>query len=193
MWGIYQLSIFLPARFDLAFLVDGSSSVGQQNFIQFLSLVKGTYHAFPVSEEEIRIALIVVSNAGKVIFNFDKDTEMAEIDKNVDFATFSGGNRNIGSAISVVLRDVLATSGRRGMIPQILVSILTGKSNDDVKKITQELHQTKVKSIAVGVGSVINQDDLILIAGDGRNVIVNSDLSKLGLLIPEIVKKINEG
>ena len=61
--------------------MDGSSSVGQQNFIQLLSLVKGTYHAFPVSEEEIRIALVVVSDAGKVVFNFDKDTEMAEIDK----------------------------------------------------------------------------------------------------------------
>ena len=173
--------------------MDGSSSVGQQNFIQLLSLVKGTYHAFPVSEEEIRIALVVVSDAGKVVFNFDKDTEMAEIDKNVDFAALPGGNRNVGNAISVLIRDVLATSGRRGMIPQILVSILAGKSNDDVKAMTTELHRAKVKSIAVGVGSVINQDDLRLIADDGKNVIMNSDLSKLALLIPEIVKKINEG
>ena len=181
------------ARFDLAFLVDGSSSVGQQNFIQLLSLVKGTYHAFPVSEEEIRIALVVVSDAGKVVFNFDKDTEIAEIDKNVDYVTFSGGNRNVGNAISVVIRDVLATSGRRGMIPQILVSILAGKSNDDVKAMTEELHRAKVKSIAVGVGSVINQDELRMIAGDGQNVIVNTDLSKLALLIPEIIRKVNGG
>ena len=173
--------------------MDGSSSVGQQNFIQFLSLVKGTYHAFPISEEEIRIALIVISDAGKVAFNFDKDTEMAEIDKNVDYVNFPGGKRNVGNAISVAIRDVLATSGRRGMIPQILVSVLAGKSNDDLKAMTTELHRAKVKSIAVGVSSVINQDELRMIAGDGQNVIVNSDLSKLALSIPEIVRKINAG
>lgn len=173
--------------------MDGSSSVGQQNFIQFLSLVKGTYHAFPISEEEIRIALIVISNAGKVAFHFDKDTEMTEIDKNVDYVTFPGGNRNVGSAISVTIRNVLATSGRRGMVPQILVSILAGKSSDDIKSMTKELHRARVKSIAVGVGSMINHDELRMIAGDGQNVIVNSDLSKLALSIPEIVRKINAG
>jgi hypothetical protein len=173
--------------------VDGSSSVGQQNFIQFLSLVKGTYHAFPVSEEEIRIALIVISDAGKVAFNFDKDTEMTEIDKNVDYVTFPGGKRNVGNAISTTIRNVLATSGRRGMVPQILVSILAGKSSDDITAMAKELHRGRVKSITVGVGSVINQDELRLIAGDGQNVVVNSDLSKLALSIPEIVRKINAG
>lgn len=183
----------MTARLDLAFLVDGSSSVGQQNFVQFLSVVKGTYHAFPVSEEEIRIALIVISNAGKVVFNFDKDSEMTEIDKNVDYVTFPGGNRNVGSALSVAIRNVLATTGRRGMVPQILVSILAGKSDDDVKAMATELHRAKVTSIAVGVGSVINQDELRMIASDGQNVVVNSDLSKLVTVIPDIVRKINAG
>ena len=173
--------------------MDGSSSVGQQIFIQFLSLVKATYHAFPVSEEEIRIALIVISDDGKVAFNFDKDTEMAEIDKNVDYVTFPGGKRNVASAVSATIRSVLAMSGRRGMVPQMLVSILAGKSDDNIKSVMQELQRAKVKSIAVGVGSMINQDELRMIADDGQNVIVNSDLSKLETSIPEIVRKINAG
>ena len=173
--------------------MDGSSSVGQQNFVQFLSLVKGTYHAFPISEEEIRIALIVISDEGKVAFNFDKDSEMAEIDKNVDYVTFPGGKRNVGNAISATIRSVLAVSGRRGMVPQMLVSIVTGKSSDDIKSMMKELRRAKVKSIAVGVGSMINQDELRMIADDGQNVVVNSDLSKLETSIPEIVRKINAG
>jgi methylmalonyl-CoA mutase cobalamin-binding subunit len=84
-------------------------------------------------------------------------------------------------------------SGRRGMVPQMLVSILAGKSDDNIKSVMQELQRAKVKSIAVGVGSMINQDELRMIADDGQNVIVNSDLSKLETSIPEIVRKINAG
>lgn len=174
-------------------MIDGSSSVGQQNFIQFLSVVKGTYHAFPVNEDEVRVAVVIISDAGKIVFDFDKDTEIAEIDKNVDYVTFPGGNRNVGSGISVTIRSVLTSTGRRGMVPQILVTILAGKSSDDVTSMASELHRAQIKSIAVGVGSVVNRDELSLIAGDSHNVIVNSDLSKLAAVVPEIVEKINQG
>ena len=155
--------------------------------------MKGTYHAFPVNEDEVRVAVVVISDAGKLVFDFDKDSEMAEIDKNVDYVTFPGGDRNVGSAISVAIRNVLASTGRRGMVPQVLVTILAGKSSDDIAVMTKELHRAGIKSIAVGLGSVVNRDELSLVAGDPQNVIVNSDLSKLATVVPNVVEQINRG
>lgn len=155
--------------------------------------MKGTYHAFPINEDEVRVAVVVISDGGKLVFDFDKDSEMTEIDKNVDYVTFPGGDRNVGSAISVAIRNAFTSTGRRGLVPQVLVTILAGKSNDDITAMTKELHRAVIKSIAVGLGSVVNRDELSLIAGDSQNVVVNSDLSKLATVVPNVVEQINRG
>lgn len=54
-------------RIDIVFLVDSSSSVGKENFVNEISFVKRLLSDFNVSFNYTRVALITFSSRGKIV------------------------------------------------------------------------------------------------------------------------------
>ena len=57
---------------DLGFVVDGSGSVGSQNFRKQLKFIQELTKAFEISNEETHIGLVVYDHRAKVAFGFDQ-------------------------------------------------------------------------------------------------------------------------
>lgn len=64
----------------------------------------------------------------------------------------------------------------------------TNKDGDDLTKYTKQLKQRRVKTLAVGVGSDTNKDELITIAsGIEDNVFKIEEFEELKLVIQKII------
>ena len=55
----------------MAFLIDGSQVVTQDNFTHFLSLVKAITASLNVSENGTRVAVALYGNSPKLVIDFD--------------------------------------------------------------------------------------------------------------------------
>ncbi|XP_069477662.1 collagen alpha-1(XIV) chain isoform X4 [Ambystoma mexicanum] len=141
------------AKADLVFLVDGSWSIGDDNFnkvIQFLYSTTGALDQIGVDGTQVGIAQF--SDDARTEFKLnayeDKETLLDAIMK----IAYKGGNTKTGKAIKHV-RDAIFTveHGMRKAIPKVLVVITDGRSQDDVSKVSREMQLEGYSIFAIGV------------------------------------------
>ncbi|XP_070690878.1 collagen alpha-6(VI) chain-like [Pempheris klunzingeri] len=142
---------------DIVFLVDGSSSIGSDNFQEVRQFLRSIIDALDIGPDKVRIGLAQYSNEPHKEFllkdHMDKNSLLAEVDT---FPYRTGGTET-GKAIDFVLTQYFtkeAGSRASQRVPQIVVVITDGDSTDDVVAPAQHLRQQGVIVFGVGVGEV---------------------------------------
>lgn len=149
---------------DLVFLVDGSSSIGRNNFVQVRGFIAGIVKPFAslVSQSGVRFGAVQYSDVARVEFTFTTYQNGTELINAVENLNYKGGSTQTGAGLKFVADNFFNPSSIRG-VPKITILITDGKSQDNVREPAQKLRSLGVDVIAVGIKSA-DKNELALIA-----------------------------
>ncbi|XP_071063223.1 collagen alpha-3(VI) chain-like [Pseudochaenichthys georgianus] len=139
---------------DLVFLLDGSDE-SRNGLPAIREFIRRMMEDLDIAEDKIRVSVVQYSNDNTVYFNLKTHRSKKAIIHAVRSLRHKGGRpRNTGNALQFVRDHVFTpSSGSRRLegVPQILVVLTGGKSNDDVSQAALDLKQIGVLSFAIGM------------------------------------------
>ncbi|ELR46933.1 Collagen alpha-1(XIV) chain, partial [Bos mutus] len=141
------------AKADLVFMVDGSWSIGDENFNKIINFLYSTVGALDkIGADGTQVAMVQFTDDPRTEFKLNSYKTKETLLDAIKHISYKGGNTKTGKAIKHV-RDSLFTaeSGTRRGIPRVIVVITDGRSQDDVNKISREMQSDGYSIFAVGV------------------------------------------
>lgn len=177
---------------DLAFLVDGATIVGPQNFKMIMLIIKLIYHVLPVSNDGVHIGMVTFSDTGNKVFNFLQHATTKSLDLAIDQLTLPGGSsNNVGAGLASSL-SLFGESGRKGTrIRKAIVTFLVGKPDDDPTIYSDRMKSENIISIVVAIGSTAVHANLIA-SSPGHVLLINNPVD-LSDNLDKVIEMINKG
>ncbi|KAM4609379.1 collagen alpha-3(VI) chain-like [Polymixia lowei] len=168
------------ARKDVVFLLDGSDGT-RNGFPAMRDFVQRVVEKFNVGENKDRVSVVQYSRDAEVHFNLNTYTTKQDVLDRVRGLRHKGGRPlNTGAALQYVRDNVFtASSGSRRQegIPQILILLSGGRSNDNVDTPASALKEDGV--FIVGIGTRNSSAEVQKIATDPSHAQSVSDFSDL--------------
>uniref|UniRef100_A0A3Q3B4I5 Collagen alpha-1(XII) chain n=1 Tax=Kryptolebias marmoratus TaxID=37003 RepID=A0A3Q3B4I5_KRYMA len=173
---------------DLVFLVDGSWSVGRENFKHIRSFISALAGAFDIGVDKTRVAVVQYSTDTRTEFPLTRYTRRGDLLQAINSLPYKGGNTMTGDAIDYLINNIFTeAAGSRKGFPKVAMIITDGKSQDPVEEHAEKLRNIGVEIFVLGIKGA-DEDELREIASTphGKHVynVPNFDL------IQEIQKKI---
>lgn len=170
------------------FLLDGSDD-SRNGLPAIREFIRRMVEELDIGEDKVRVAVIQYSNDTTVYFNLKTHRLKKAIIYAVRSLRHKGGRtRNTGAALQFVRDHIFtASSGSRHLegVPQILLLLTGGKSNDDVSGAALDIKQNGVLSFAIGMKNT-KQDELQKIAFSSRFLFNLPVFGELLSIQPEI-------
>ncbi|KAM7382659.1 hypothetical protein PAMP_002381 [Pampus punctatissimus] len=175
------------AKADLAFLVDGSWSIGDDNFLKITRFLYSTMGSLDlIGPDGTQVAIAQFSDDARTEFQLSSHGNKEALLEAIQKIRYKGGNTKTGRAIKHVKESIFTSEGgaRRG-VPKVLVVLTDGRSQDDVNKISKEMQMEGYIIFAIGFADA-DYGELVNIASkpNDRHVFFVDDL--------DAVKKIEE-
>jgi uncharacterized protein YegL len=167
-------------RLDIGFVLDGSGSVGTDNWQRTLDFVKdftSRLNLDPVNGN--RFGVVTFGNNAKLNIGLDDYTTMVDMLSAVDRVKYMDENTNTAAGLRV-MRTLLfdpSQTGERGDRPgvqNVAIVVTDGASTREVEQTIPEAERARADNVmmfALGVGSreKLNEDELVAIVGNDRN------------------------
>uniref|UniRef100_A0A671VB72 VWFA domain-containing protein n=1 Tax=Sparus aurata TaxID=8175 RepID=A0A671VB72_SPAAU len=138
---------------DIVFLLDGSD-VTRSDFPAMKNFVKRVVDALNVGENKDHVSVVQYSRDPQTDFSLNTYTEKQDVVAAVQQLNHKGGSLlNTGAALDYVRNNAFAeSSGSRYQegVPQILILLSGGRSQDDVASAAAALKRDKVVPFCVG-------------------------------------------
>lgn len=177
------------AKLDLAFLIDGSGSVGLTNFRRCLSFIQNVIRGFRISTRYTRVAAEVYSSTPRRIFTFTQSRNAYQVLRAIGSIRYPGGGTNTGKALWDVLRYMFRGRTNR---KRVLLVLTDGRSQDHVLKPARALKRANAEIFSVGVGRGYSMTQLNEMATD-RSHVFTADFRNLNSIIKAIKLKACKG
>uniref|UniRef100_A0A8C1WHY9 Collagen alpha-1(XII) chain n=1 Tax=Cyprinus carpio TaxID=7962 RepID=A0A8C1WHY9_CYPCA len=137
---------------DLVFLVDGSWSVGRENFKFIRSFIAAMANAFDLGEDKTRVGVVQYSTDTRTEFNLNQYFKKAELLRAINSLPYKGGNTMTGEALDHLLKNMFTeAAGARKVFPRVAVVITDGKSQDPVEGHAKKLKNAGVEIFTLGI------------------------------------------
>ncbi|XP_060771295.1 collagen alpha-1(XIV) chain isoform X2 [Neoarius graeffei] len=167
------------AKADLVFLVDGSWSIGDDNFLKIIRFLYSTTGALDeIGPGGTQVAIAQFSDDARTEFKLNAYDNKESLLEAIQRISYKGGNTKTGRAMQHVKDAVFTRAGgtRRG-VPKVLVVLTDGRSQDDVNKISQEIQMEGYIVFAIGFADA-DYGELVSIASkpSERHVFFVDDL-----------------
>uniref|UniRef100_A0A8D0CFC3 Collagen alpha-1(XII) chain n=2 Tax=Salvator merianae TaxID=96440 RepID=A0A8D0CFC3_SALMN len=142
----------LSAVTDLVFLVDGSWSVGRNNFKYILDFIVTLVSAFDIGEDRTRVGIVQYSSDTRTEFNLNQYFKKKDLIEAIKRIPYKGGNTMTGEAIDYLVKNTFTESaGARKGFPKVAIIITDGKSQDEVEIPARELQNIGVEVFSLGI------------------------------------------
>ncbi|XP_061897868.1 collagen alpha-1(XII) chain-like isoform X2 [Entelurus aequoreus] len=137
---------------DLVFLVDGSWSVGRENFKHIRSFIAGLAGAFDIGKDKTQVAVVQYSSDTRTEFPLTRYTRRGDLLQAINTLPYKGGNTMTGDAIDYLLQNIFTEeAGSRKGFPKIAMIITDGKSQDPVEEYAKRLRNIGVEIFVLGI------------------------------------------
>ncbi|KAI4875292.1 hypothetical protein NFI96_022562 [Prochilodus magdalenae] len=154
---------------DLVFLVDGSWSVGRENFKFIRNFIGAVSGAFDIGEEKTRVAVVQYSTDTRTEFNLNQYYRRAELLRAIKNLPYKGGNTMTGEAIDYLVKNTfMEAAGARKSFPKVAMIITDGKSQDPVDEYAKRLRNIGAEVFVLGIKGA-DEDELKEIASPPHN------------------------
>lgn len=167
---------------DLVFLIDGSQNVGAANFPFVRDMVVRIIEGLDVGRDAVRVALVLYHADPEIKFYLNSHDSRSSVLEAVRGLAFPDGDQsNLGAALEEVEESLLSESaGGRAEegVPQMVVVISAGPSNDDTVAGDRALKRAGVVTFVVAVGGAPTAE-LQAVATDPTFVLSNADFRSL--------------
>ena len=173
-------------------MVDGSGSIGPENFEQIRQFLSTLVNSFDVGSDHVRIGLVQYSNLQRTEFLLNTYKKKGDILQYISTLPYMGGGTQTGQGLDFMLREhfVEAAGSRAGQkVPQIAVVITDGKSQDNVESHAQNLKRKGIVLYAIGIKDA-DEEQLKEIANEpySQHVYSVSDFAALQGISQSIVQ-----
>ncbi|XP_041649550.1 collagen alpha-6(VI) chain-like isoform X2 [Cheilinus undulatus] len=177
---------------DIVFMVDGSWSIGAENFEQIRRFLYTLVNSFDIGPEHVRIGLVQYSTAPRTEFLLNTHQSKQDILQYISKLPYMGGGTQTGQGLDFMLRNhFVQSAGSRAHqnVPQIAVVITDGKSQDDVEVHAQNLKKLGIVLYAIGIKDA-DEEQLKEIANEphSQHVYSVSDFAALQGISQSIVQ-----
>ncbi|KAK7881518.1 hypothetical protein WMY93_029927 [Mugilogobius chulae] len=162
------------AQNDLVYIVDGSWSVGPEDFDIAKQWLVNITSNFDISPQYTQVGVVQYSDTPRLEFFLGKHQGASELIQAISDIEYMGGNTQTGRAIKFAVDHVFGSSQRGSQVKnRITVVVTDGKSQDDVVGMpdvpvvvdaSEEARAQGITLFAVGVGSEITTSELRTIA-----------------------------
>ncbi|XP_028280437.1 collagen alpha-1(XIV) chain [Parambassis ranga] len=175
------------AKADLVFLVDGSWSIGDDNFMKITRFLYSTMGSLDlIGPDGTQVAIAQFSDDARTEFQLSSHGNKEALLDAIQMIRYKGGNTKTGRAIKHVKESIFTPeAGARRGVPKVLVVLTDGRSQDDVNKVSKEMQMDGYIIFAIGFADA-DYGELVNIASkpSDRHVFFVDDL--------DAVKKIEE-
>ncbi|KAF4799411.1 hypothetical protein TURU_054803 [Turdus rufiventris] len=178
---------------DIAFLVDGSSSIGRNNFRAVRTFMDELVAPFVrvVGEKAVRFAVAQYSDDPRVEFPFSQHTDGASVRRAIQQLSYKSGNTRTGAGFRYIADNFFSPTQRRPGVPQICILITDGKSQDDAEGPAAKLKSQGIKVFAVGIKNA-DHKELIRVASMPTEAFFFyvGDFKLLDTLVPLMTRRV---
>ncbi|XP_027030372.2 vitrin isoform X6 [Tachysurus fulvidraco] len=148
---------------DIAFIIDGSSSVGTGNFRTVLQFVANVTREFEISDTDTRIGAVQYTYEQRLEFAFGQHNTKADVLNAIRHINYWSGGTSTGAAITYAAEKLFSKSKPNKR--KIMIVITDGRSYDDVRAPALAVHRSGVIAYSIGIAWAA-QDELEYIATD---------------------------
>jgi len=154
--------------FDLLFIVDSSSSIGEANWATMVNWLNTAASLFTIGQDFTRIAMVTYNNNQVARMFFNEVESIEQFQEKVDAIVYEGRGTRTASAIRFSAAEMLsAAAGRRAFAPLATVVITDGRASDKrfMDESLAQLVAAGSVNFAIGVSENSNEKELLKIAG----------------------------
>uniref|UniRef100_A0A673H8C5 Collagen alpha-1(XIV) chain-like n=1 Tax=Sinocyclocheilus rhinocerous TaxID=307959 RepID=A0A673H8C5_9TELE len=173
------VSVCRATKADLVFLVDGSWSIGDDNFQKIIRFLYSTAGALDrIGPDGTQVAIAQFSDDARTEFRLSSYDKKENLLDAIQRISYKGGNTKTGRAMQHVKDSVFtAVGGARRGVPKVLVVLTDGRSQDDVLQVSQEIQAEGYIVFAIGFSDA-DYGELVSIASkpSERHVFFVDDL-----------------
>ncbi|XP_004692247.2 PREDICTED: collagen alpha-6(VI) chain [Condylura cristata] len=178
-------------KVDLVFLMDGSTSIGTNDFSKMKKFLVSIVEDFDVSIDRVHIGVAQFSHTYQEEFSLRTFIGKKQISNQIENIKQIFGNTHIGAALRRVGRYFLPNSGSRinAGTPQVLLVLTDGQSQDEVAPAAEDLRHKGIDIYTVGIGSVDDQQ-LVQITGSAEKKLTVHNFDELKKVKKRVVRNI---
>ncbi|XP_028621596.1 matrilin-2 isoform X3 [Grammomys surdaster] len=179
---------------DLVFVIDGSKSLGEENFEIVKHFVTGIIDSLAVSPKAARVGLLQYSTQVRTEFTLKGFSSAKDMKKAVAHMKYMGKGSMTGLALKHMFeRSFTQVEGARPLstrVPRVAIVFTDGRAQDDVSEWASKAKANGITMYAVGVGKAI-EEELQEIASEptDKHLFYAEDFSTMG----EISEKLKQG
>ncbi|NXK75631.1 COCH protein, partial [Amazona guildingii] len=175
---------------NIAFLIDGSSSVGDNNFRLVLEFISNIAKAFEISDIGSKIAAVQFTYDQRTEFSFTEYNTKEEVLSAIRNIRYMSGGTATGDAITFTTRNVFGPV-KDGANKNFLFVLTDGQSYDDVRGPAAAAQKAGITVFSVGVAWA-PLDDLKDMASEPResHTFFTREFTGLEQLVPDIIRGI---
>nr|XP_004663113.2 matrilin-2 isoform X1 [Jaculus jaculus] len=179
---------------DLVFVIDGSKSLGEENFEIVKHFVTGVIESLAVSPKAARVGLLQYSTQVRTEFTLRNFNSAKDMKKAVSHVKYMGKGSMTGLALKHMFeRSFTQVEGARPLssrVPRVAIVFTDGRAQDDVSEWASKAKANGITMYAVGIGKAI-EEELQEIASEpaDKHLFYAEDFSSMG----EISEKLKQG
>ncbi|NXX08241.1 MATN2 protein, partial [Larus smithsonianus] len=154
---------------DLVFVIDGSKSLGEDNFDIVKQFVSGILDSLEISPKAARVGLLQYSTEVRTEFTLRQFSSAKDMKKAVSQMKYMGRGSMTGLALKQMFeRSFTEAEGARPFsanVPRISIVFTDGRAQDEVSEWAARAKQNGIIIYAIGIGKAI-EEELLEIASE---------------------------
>lgn len=163
------------AKIDLGFILDSSGSL-RNDYTKEKDFLKALAATFGISDTGTKAGVVTFSYNSEHSIKLKDHGDTSSFNNAVDQIPLMGSTTRIDKAFRLSQKELFAIgNGARPGIPKLLILLTDGSQTpdsdaEDPSAIAQEIRNSGVKMLVIGIGQGINKTELANIGGDVANV-----------------------
>ena len=182
------------AKVDVGFVLDSSGSL-RNDYSKEKDFLKALAATFGVSDDASRAGVVTFSYYTEHSIKLNDHTDLSSFNKAVDDIALMGSTTRIDKALRLTQQEMfsIANGGRPG-VNKVLIVLTDGSQTQDAGAedpgvVAEELRNSGIRVLAVGIGKGVNGTELARIAGDSKNVYSAASFDEL--ISRDFLSKVN--
>ncbi|XP_020626967.1 collagen alpha-1(XIV) chain-like [Orbicella faveolata] len=160
-----------PFALDIAFLLDSSGSIGNVSYQDMKTFINEVIDCFHISPTDTNVGVVSFSSSARTEISFTSRQNVEIIKSIVRKMDYDGGSTRMDLGLKETREVLFSKQGeRRKNMPDVLLAITDGKSNQGYEQQSKQLKDDGVVIFALGIGSKVDAAELKALASDESHV-----------------------
>ena len=147
------------------------------------NIVKQVLDKLHISDTTTRVGFILYGKEARTALRLNTYRDATSLKRVIDSLRNSGDGNRVDKAFTVAQTNLfLEENGARIGVPKTLIVLMNNKADKSLSSAAQNLKDSGVKVIVIGVGQQVNEEELKSVAGE-KDVYVANQSEDIGKIV----------